>query len=370
MTLMTHSAHQPPAGLARRLTLPLIAILAFALSACSSTPANASWPGVTLGSNNTAFLADANFVSAVSVNSGALLWKYPEKAVPGETFYGEPTIDSKGRVVVGSINGTVVQLDPATGKENWATTFNTVKIVGPILENPDGNYIVPLDNGTLTVVNQASGALVSPLNLKGTSVWGTMTVQGATLYIGALEHAVIAYDTATNAVVWKKDLGDSVAGGVTLVDGKILAGTFGDKIVALDPAKGDLIWEVPTKGWVWNPPTAAAGVAYATDLSGTIQAINITDGTVVWQKGLGSPAQAAPAVTASMVIVGTKDGILRALSTTDGTQQWEQTLGGSLLGNLVVAGDLVLVTDQGGKNPLIAVRIESGAIAWSFTQPS
>lgn len=352
----------------RMLLLPVLAVL---LSSCAGGPANSSWPGLAV-QDGVAYLAINNHVSAVDLSSGQMKWQYPPKGKlePTLLFYSNPLLDSKGKLVAGSYDGSILQLDLATGNLVWRNTDNKKQILGSILEGPDGNYYLSPENAGLLVVHPADGSTVRSISLDGGSVWGVMAADSERVYAATLEHKLFAIRVKDGVIEWTRDLETSVAGGVSLIDGKLYLGTFSNKALALAAADGDTIWEVPAKGWVWQPPVVDGNIAYIVDVIGTLQAVSLNDGKVIWTVALEGAVQAPLVVADGTLYVGLQSGKVRAFSTTDGHSLWEQTLEGNVYGSLQVEGDRLLLTVLGAKYQLASLIRSSGAIQWTYAQPT
>ncbi len=346
-----------------------IAIAAFSglLTACAGGAANQSWAGLAV-KGDLAFLAHNSFITAVHLDTGQKAWQYPEKADTKVLFYCDPLIDSKGDLVAGAYNGSVVKLDSATGALKWATEGDGEKIIAPIAEGPDGAYYVSSENGDLLVLDPATGAIKNRIALGKATSWGPMAINGTRIYVATIEHKVLAVNFETGTVDWSVDLGASIAGGVNLVDGKLVVGTFTNNIIALDPQTGNKLWETATDGWVWQAPVVDGETLYATDLGGELRAVTLADGAPVWSTSMGFAIQAGPAVLGDKVFAGTSKGIARAYSAANGAQVWEQTIEGGIYGSLRLAGGKLLVVVSGSKYQLAALNPENGSILWTFNE--
>jgi outer membrane protein assembly factor BamB len=351
----------------RMLALALLALPL--LASCAGGPPNKSWPGLAVA-GDTAYLAHNAFLSAVNLENGAKIWQYPEKADLTVLFYADPLVDSQGNLVAGAFNGSVVKLDAATGAPIWSYAGDGSPIVAPVAEGPDGAYYVSSESGDLLVLDPAAGTLTARIPLGKVSSWGRMASDGTRLYIGTVEHKVLAVNFATRKIDWTADLGASIAGGVNLVDGELVAGTFHNEIVALDPATGAKKWTAATDGWVWEAPVVAGESLFAGDLGGTLRAVGLAGGEPLWQAILDAPLQAGPAVLDGTVFAGTSKGGVRAFDAATGAQKWTQTIEGQVHGTLLIAGGKLLVPVSGGKFQLAALAPDSGAVAWTYTEPS
>jgi outer membrane protein assembly factor BamB len=359
-----------PQPKARRAALTALILFAGLLAACSGGAANKSWAGLAV-KDDMVFLAHNAFISAVHLDTGQKAWQYPpEKGDLTVLFYSDPLIDSSGDLVAGAYNGSVVKLNAANGAVIWTLEGDGKAIIAPIAEGPDGAYYASSEGGDLLVIDPAAGTIRNRIALGKASSWGTMAVNGDRLYIATIEHQVLAVDFESETIAWSVDLGASIAGGVNLVDGKLVVGTFADRVIALDPQTGDMLWEAETDGWVWQAPVAADGALYAADLGGVLRSLSLADGAPIWNAQLTAAIQAGPAVEGETVFAGESKGMVRAYRTDAGTQKWEQKLEGGVFGKLQLAGGKLLVVVNSGPYQLAALHPESGAVIWTYTEPS
>jgi outer membrane protein assembly factor BamB len=353
----------------RPVAAAVLALAAVLLSGCAGGAPNFSWAGLAV-KGDTAFVAHNYFVSALRIDTGQMVWKYPAEADRAVTYYSDPLVDSGGNLVVGAYNGSVVKLNADTGMKIWATEGDGQKIIGPVAEGPDGDYYASSESGELLVIDSEAGTILRRIALGKLSTWGRMAVNGEKIYIATIEHKVVAVNAIEGTIDWTTDTGAAIAGGVNLVDGKLVVGTFADKVFALDPQGGAVLWETPTDGWVWQAPVISDSTLYATDLGGVLRALALEDGSPLWTVKLTAPAQAGPAVDGDTVFAGESKGMVRAFSAADGAQQWEAQLEGGVHGELLAVGGKLLVVVANAKYTLAALNAESGAVLWTYTEPS
>ncbi|OWK38339.1 PQQ-binding-like beta-propeller repeat protein [Fimbriiglobus ruber] len=158
----------------------------------------------------------------------------------------------------------------------------------------------------LYCLNAATGETLwtKPLALNpwgGASVLGnTVVVSGSSVgyYYTKLKGAkgnLAAFDLATGAPKWTKDVPGGIVGCVALADGLAVCTATDGKVRAFNLADGDRRWIYEAKTPLFAPPAVAGGVVYAGDLNGVIHAIDLKDGAGKWKLDLGAdPAVRAP----------------------------------------------------------------------------
>ena len=354
---------------ARLAAVAVLAAFSLTLAACSAAAANQSWPGLVF-QGTMGYVAHNHFVSAVNLATGQKAWQYPAKADTKLLFYGDPLIDSKGDLVAATYNGSVFKLNAASGALEWKYDGDGEKIFAPLVEAPDGSYYASSESGDLLIFDPATGAVKNKVHLGKAVAWGAMAIDAQRLYIATIQHKVYAVEFQSGKIDWSVDAGGAVAGGVTLSGGKLYVGTFTGQVLALDAQTGKTLWTAKADGWVWQAPVAAGDTIFATDLKGTLRALSAADGSPAWNKSLGGPVQAAPAVDGGTVYIGTTGGIVRAYSAADGTQKWEQTITGGVFGTLRAFSGKLYITISGTKYQLAELAPDTGAIVWTYLEPS
>ena len=260
-----------------------------------------SWSGWSPGLANWRFQNDtASGLNAATVPRLQLAWAY---AFPGATnMHVQPAV-YRGRVYVGSPDGTVVSLDAVTGCSYWTARAAAQVRTGITLADAGGRSLA---------------------------------------YLGDTAGFVYAFDARTGAAVWKRRLDEHQAAMETATpvfhDGVLYVGvgsyeesaaaradylccTFRGSISALDAATGAPLWKTwtipdsarpqpenkhgkkvmgPSGAGIWAAPTidAAAGLLYvttgdnysdpATDTSDAVLALSLKDGRIVWSRQLTS----------------------------------------------------------------------------------
>ncbi len=114
---------------------------------------------------------------------------------------------------------------------------------------------------------------------------------------------------------------------------------------------------------------AAFGPAlYAATGRAEVLSIALRDGKINWRSGLDSPARSAPTVIDGKLFVPTLDERMVALGTTDGKRLWSYqatTTATMVLGEPAPAYSDGLLVGGFGSGDLVALRADSGTLAWS-----
>lgn len=148
-----------------------------------------------------------------------------------------------------------------------------------------------------------------------------------TVYIGADDGSVYAFNGATGAIRWATVVQTEGADSTPVLgaDGSLYVGA-GSSVVALDAATGAFKWRFETDGDVESSPTLAPdGTLYFGADDAKVYALNASDGTLKWTFSFpdGSATDSSPALGADgTVYIGSDKGTLYALNGQLGVLKW------------------------------------------------
>lgn len=347
-------------------SISLILLAAFLLSACATGSSGASWAGLAADGNN-AYLASGPFVYAVRLTDGAKVWQYPDKSGT-EVFDSNPVLTSDGSLLVGSSGRDygLISLDLTTGQPKWAAPYAASDhwVAPPLVQN--NAIYAPNNNGTLYVVDPATGQLLWSLPL-GNLLWGSPVTNGKLVFVTSLDHGLYAVDPASRSLAWKLDLGGSAPGAPALSsDGNTLyVGSFAKKVVAVDAASGAIHWAADLQDRVWGTPALDGDSLYVADMTGNVYSLGVPNGKNAWP-GLAPDGAitANPLVLANGVLIATESGNVYAYDHT-GVKLWEASIGGKIYTTPVASGSRILIAPM--STDFLLAAIQDGKLLWKFT---
>ena len=348
-----------------RFLLPaFIALAAAALSACGTPPVN-NWPGLSADAEK-AYVAGGTFVYAVNLGDGNEAWRYPDEANNKHQFFAAPTLTPDGQLLVGSAGTEHVflSLDPATGKETWATPFTGAKGTweAPPLVFNDLIY-APNSDGFLYIL-ALDGSLIDSVELGG-ALWSRPVSDGTLIYVASLDHRLHVIDPATYEIVQNVDLGGAIPGGPTANADGVYVGSFTGKMEFVS-ANGGQQTLAEAQDWIWGAPALDGGTLYFADLNGRVYSLDLTSGRQNWgEVQPDGPIAASPLVMDDHIIVAVESGSVLALDR-NGKSVWERELGGKIYTSPVASGELILVAPYQADFLFAALDID-GKLAWNFT---
>lgn len=342
------------------ITLTVLFLFSILLSSCaggSTTPS--SWPGLTVDGNK-GYLAYSTHVYAVNLDTGAQIWRFPEKASNQMTFYAPPAVVDENQLLVGSYNKVLYSLAAQTGQEiqnPWPFTgAKNHYIAKPLVV--DGKIFAPCADGNLYALDKEAKVLWTFKT--GHGLWSTPIMDGETLYLAAMDHHLYAINASDGSLTWKSEaLNGALVGSPTLSpDGVLYIGTLGSEMVAVDSASGKVLWRVPTAGWVWSGPALEGDTLYFGDQEGHVYALEAADGSIIWdvqpETATARSISDRPLVLDGTVYYSSESGTLFALEAANGSQRWNRLVGGKLVASPVGVGDTILVTPMGIDALLVA----------------
>lgn len=248
---------------------------------------------------------------AVRLSDRKILWE--RNPNPQDT--GTPTdvtapVYHRGKVFFADVDGDLVAVDAATGKEVW-----TRKLAGHLESSP-------------------------------------MAVSG-TLYLGTDKTNVVAVRAADGKVLWQFNSPGAIKASPSFHDGHVFVADYESGVFCLDAGSGKLIWRMNTskvppfgEGGFFSSPAVAFGRVYAGRDDGTIYAFDAKTGKVDWAFPThdfvyGSPAVAEVPGTPPTVYIGSYDEHFYALDASSGKQRWRYDVGGPVPGTATVIGHTV-----------------------------
>lgn len=287
--------------------------------------------------------ADDGQVHALDARTGAAHWK---AHVTGQPISRAPPTQPKSRhdirasavtvgaraLFVGTHDGRVMALEPATGSERWSFATRDTIVATP--ELAAGRVYAGSYDGHVYALDAARGRLLWAFDTKqpvtSTPVHVALRTRGIVL-VGSRSYELWGLDAATGAVLWNRYLWFSWIESTPAVrDGIAYVGSSdGAVVTALDVATGRTHWQADVHGMAWGTPALAGTRLYIGTRGARPRhaahalALDAARGAVIWRFPLG-PADGAerhaqwgfpgsPAVDRDRVFFPALDGHVYAL---------------------------------------------------------
>jgi len=315
--------------------------------------------------DNRIFVADdRGRVFAFNRESGEPLWKKNLKEpVSGATGAGN------GLLLLGTLRGEVIALDSESGDEKWRVPVGS-EVLAPPAVNQDA-VIVQTQDDRIFAFNPADGSQLwrfdntpATLTLRGTSA---PLVTSRLAVVGLSSGKVIALEARTGVPAWEQRItipqGRSELERIVDIDGSLLLSgntlyvtSYQGQVAGLDLDNGEVLWQHQASSY--NGVTERGGHVYLSQADGTVVSLDERSVSLLWSNdALARRELSAPEVFGETIAVGDKEGYLHLLSQTDGHFVARQKIDGNgLRARPLVAGDFLYVYGNGGK--LVALRIE------------
>lgn len=276
------------------------------------------------------------------------------RAAPG--FAPLVTADA---IYAAAIDGTIVRIDPATGRSVWRASAGRTLSAGVgadasvVLAGTDKGDVLAFDTGgkALWTARVGSEVISPPKVAEGIAV--VFSGDGRVYGLSAADGAVRwVYQRATPPLTVRNNAGAVIA------RGGVFFGTAGGRLVGLDLATGAVGWEAAVatpKGAteleriadVTSLPAVDDRHACATAYQGRTACFDIVRGTPVWSRDIGSLGGVA--MDGSHLYVTDDAGALHALDKSTGASVWKQDkLAQRRIGGPQIVGDQVGVVDAEG----------------------
>ncbi|HEX8533280.1 MAG TPA: PQQ-binding-like beta-propeller repeat protein [Allosphingosinicella sp.] len=226
-------------------------------------------------------------------------------------------------------------------------------------------------------------------------------VGGGRVYTIDTLAVVRAFDAATGAQVWAREVGDPkerrggvsflsgestgaygllFGGGVSFDEGRVYATSGLGDVEAIDAATGAQIWRSRPGGPLRGAPTIASGNLYVVSQDNQLFALNPADGKLRWNGSgtfevSGVFGAAAPAAAAGTVVAGFSSGELTGYRYENGRVVWQDALARTSISTAVatlsdidaspvIDNGRVYAIGQGGR--MVALELNTGQRIWEI----
>ncbi|HXG75386.1 MAG TPA: PQQ-binding-like beta-propeller repeat protein [Gaiellaceae bacterium] len=319
--------------------------------------------------------------------------------IPGRSLIEMPPAVTDSHVVFGTHDGEVVAARVEDGSRAWETSIGGCIASAPAVRG-DVVYVgwagpapcgLPKDGrGGIVALSLATGELLwrfSPGNVESSPA-----VVGDLLVFAAFESRrasrVFALSlTPPRRVVWSYPLASKVASSPTVVGRTLYVGAYDRQLYAFDVRTGRLRWTAGaftvdaearlllglrslvsrsswTEGGYYATPAAAYNRVYVGVIDGVFSAFDARTGSLRWSRVLDGSIYGSAAVWNEHVYVGTTAGAFYALSARDGRVLWQRDLGGKILGSPTVSNRRVYVSTTRRETWVLFAR--TGEVDWRF----
>lgn len=208
--------------------------------------------GVAVGAGKVFVSSGYRSMSALDANTGAVVWSQQVDA----PIHGAPTV-SGNRVFVVDVDGQLFAFDAASGAQDW--TYRGIPETARVMRASS-----PAVSGTTVVAPFASGQLVALSTLNGQAVW----------------EETLSRTSRTSALSEVRD----VASRPVISRGMVYGVSHSGVMSALDLRSGQPKWQLPVTGV--NAPLPVGDAVYVVSKSGQLIVANRDSGQIYWTREL------------------------------------------------------------------------------------
>ena len=291
-------------------------------------------------------------VVALDAATGREVWsqRFEDLRFGGSPAYGESTL------VVPTLDGFVLALNPDNGQERWRASVSSEVIAAPAVAR--GLVVVRANDGRVFAFSATSGERrwvydrsLPALSLRGNSpplivesavflgyddgsvvalrvdagtpVWeqtvgiaegrtdldrmsdvdGELAFDQGVLYAASYRGQAVALDAGSARPLWNREM--SAHGGVTVVGEQLLVADARGVVWSLDRRTGSALWRNEALGYRWlTTPVAHGGHVAVADLEGYVHWLDINNGRLIARERVGRRAvRATPVLVDDLLVV-------------------------------------------------------------------
>jgi outer membrane protein assembly factor BamB len=222
----------------------------------------------------------------------------------------------------------------------------------------------PYENTLSTSTVPALGTLWSQY---AAATGGTPIVSGGRVYVGTTS-GMAAFNAATGATSWTKNLGANFSASPTLVGSTLYIGDLSGNFYALNANTGATIWKATFAGAFYGSAVVANGTIYVGSYQGSFYALKADSGAVVWSYALSSGTDTSAALVNGNVYFGGYDNKIYCLNAATGAMVWSYATGGHVESAPAIANGTLYVGSDDDKVYAIGTSgTNAGYLLWSYT---
>ena len=243
-----------------------------------------------------------------------------------------------------------------------------------------GDSKVPLEGKREPVLAVRRGLEIDPADRRPVTVPAPAQVPEWPMSGGTPTHVVGNVAITGLQPAWRSSIGSGGGYRAKLTAQPVVAGGYvytmdsDGQVSAFDLAGGGRQWRTDTQGEKDRSTNVGGGIAVAGNMvyatTGRAEALGIeaATGRIAWRKGLESPARSGPTLAGGNMYFTTLDDRVVGMNAANGERLWSYQ--GTNSSTTVLTGAAPAVTEGFvvagfGSGELVAVRADSGALAWS-----
>ena len=299
-------------------------------------------------------------VTAFSASGGSAVWRVslvPENEREEGGYGGGLAIDN-GRLYVATGFGTVVALDPGTGKVLWRKNIGVPVRASPTAVN-DKVFVVTTEGHVFALAGFDGGELWTFRGIpERTSIISNPSpaVDGGVVVVPYPSGELVALHADDGTPVWTESLARtrtvsslaslSDAARPAIADGVVYAVGHAGRLIATEIKTGERLWSLSVPGT--QAPVIAGDNIFVVDTTGQLHAITRRDGKVIWTVKLpGTSTWSGPTLAGNLLWLTSNKGQLVGVDPATGRVTAQQSLGTPVyIAPVVAGGRMYVLTDE------------------------
>lgn len=201
-------------------------------------------------------------VLAVDIVGGTLIW---EAVTAGPVLAS--VVRARDSVVVGSSDGGIYALDPATGEPRW--TWSASAPIRAVMAGRDrifvcaGRELIALDDDAPEAARWRTDV--------GAIVETPPSLSGGVVVVGAAHGALVGLDTTDGSQLFRTELGAPIRGDIAVTNNRLVVPATSNGLEVVDRA-GKSVWTFRTDGLVVGVVPRQKSL-FVTDADGSVYAL-------------------------------------------------------------------------------------------------
>lgn len=250
------------------------------------------------------------------------------------------SVTASGDTLYVSVDFSLYALKASDGSQQWrgTATGDGSLFAGPA--TGDGAIFSVDETGELFAFRASDGAVLWHAQAAKPAAFlylvSNPVSDGASVYIGSIDHHVYCYNASDGSVRWKTLTRGKVVSTPALVDGVVYVGSTDNYVYALNAHDGSVKWKYRTGDAVNSWPAVVDGVVYVASDDSYLYALDANSGKAYWRTVIGDvsggsqSASNTGTVTSGLAVTGdgvclldSQNGIVRCYTRSTGAPRWK-----------------------------------------------
>lgn len=267
-------------------------------------------------------------------------------------------IEAEGRVIFGSYDGSLYNLDAATGDFLWEYQCGGGISAAPLVHK--SIVFIGSANDQLNAIELRSGRPIWTHNTTGPIHTSMIRINDGIVF-GCDDGYVRNVNLLTGELIWKFDAVNKVRSTPAFIDNNIYFGSESGEVFCLN-AKGQVNWKSKTKRGVQSTPLIDSDQVYVSSKDSFLYCFDANSGWLIWRALLDKPSVSSPICDQNSIYLGVTSGALISFNKKTGKEQWRFNAKGQINSKPLFANDHLFFTAIDGS--LYCLDINNGALVW------